>query len=177
MAAGNPQVIYQPQTIQTPPQNLLQDEIQRPRITQQNWRSAMVVYQLIPSSSNSPSGSCSRNSSTGATQNPNFQNYLSLLVIQEDVIINNLGSNQQQAFTNNIPSTTVTNNELLMAIFLFNLEEMIKVLLFSRAVLEKKPITAMYTNTKINGHAIKLILDSGLAGSIITKQLMDQLGH
>ncbi|KAG9293529.1 hypothetical protein G9A89_005532 [Geosiphon pyriformis] len=35
----------------------------------------------------------------------------------------------------------------------------------------------MYTNAKIDGHSIKLILDSGLAGSIITKQLMDQLSH
>ncbi|KAG9303530.1 hypothetical protein G9A89_018426 [Geosiphon pyriformis] len=35
---------------------------------------------------------------------------------------------------------------------------------------------AMYTNIKIDSHFIKLILDSGLAGSIITRQLIDQLG-
>ncbi|KAG9289667.1 hypothetical protein G9A89_014402 [Geosiphon pyriformis] len=35
----------------------------------------------------------------------------------------------------------------------------------------------MYTNVKVDGHSIKLILDSGSAGSIITQQLMDQLGH
>ncbi|KAG9285642.1 hypothetical protein G9A89_009282 [Geosiphon pyriformis] len=29
----------------------------------------------------------------------------------------------------------------------------------------------------VDGHSIKLILDSGLAGSIITQQLMNQLGH
>ncbi|KAG9305948.1 hypothetical protein G9A89_016601 [Geosiphon pyriformis] len=34
----------------------------------------------------------------------------------------------------------------------------------------------MYTNAKINGQLIKLILDSGSVGSIITYQLMDQLG-
>ncbi|KAG9289439.1 hypothetical protein G9A89_008000 [Geosiphon pyriformis] len=48
--------------------------------------------------------------------------------------------------------------------------------LFSRAVLEKKPITTMYTDAKVDGHSIKLILDSESADSIITQQLMDQLG-
>ncbi|KAG9304493.1 hypothetical protein G9A89_020057 [Geosiphon pyriformis] len=71
--------------------------------------------------------------------------------------------------------TTITNNELLAAIFPFELEKTTPVLLFSEATLDTKPITAMYTNVKVDGHAIKLILDSGLAGNIITKQLMDQL--
>ncbi|KAG9293964.1 hypothetical protein G9A89_019302 [Geosiphon pyriformis] len=106
-----------------------------------------------------------------------IQNYLSLLVTPENATTNNLGPSQQQALTNNILLTTVTNNELLMAIFLFNLEEMIKIPLFSGTALEEKPITAMYTDAKINDHAIKLILDSGSAGSIITRQLMDQLGR
>ncbi|KAG9305504.1 hypothetical protein G9A89_006474 [Geosiphon pyriformis] len=44
------------------------------------------------------------------------------------------------------------------------------------AALEEKPITAMYTDAKIDGHPIKFILNSGSAGSIITKQLMNQLG-
>ncbi|KAG9287488.1 hypothetical protein G9A89_023860 [Geosiphon pyriformis] len=148
----------------------------RPRITQ-NWRLAMVVHQLILSSSNSPSESCSWNSDTSAIQNPNSQNYLSLLVTPENATTNNLGSNQQQALTNNIPPATVTNDELLVAIFFFDLEEMIEILLFSRAALEEKPITTMYIDAKIDDHAIKLILDSGSAGSIITRQLMDQLGH
>ncbi|KAG9299087.1 hypothetical protein G9A89_020400 [Geosiphon pyriformis] len=34
----------------------------------------------------------------------------------------------------------------------------------------------MYTNIKVNNQFIKLILDNKLAGSIITQQLMDQLG-
>ncbi|KAG9299517.1 hypothetical protein G9A89_020688 [Geosiphon pyriformis] len=49
--------------------------------------------------------------------------------------------------------------------------------LFSGAALEEKLITTIYTDTKVDGHSIKLILDSGLAGSIITRQLIDQLGH
>ncbi|KAG9286443.1 hypothetical protein G9A89_014609 [Geosiphon pyriformis] len=77
--------------------------------------------------------------------------------------------------TNNIPPATVTNNKLLAAIFPFNLEKTIEILLFSRAILEEKPITTMYMDAKINDHAIKLILDSRSAGSIITKQLMNQL--
>ncbi|KAG9287753.1 hypothetical protein G9A89_004156 [Geosiphon pyriformis] len=48
--------------------------------------------------------------------------------------------------------------------------------LFNRAALKKKPITAIYTDAKVDGHSIKLILDNELAGSNITKQLMDQLG-
>ncbi|KAG9306648.1 hypothetical protein G9A89_004195 [Geosiphon pyriformis] len=49
-------------------------------------------------------------------------------------------------------------------------------LLFSGAALEEKLIMAMYTDAKINGHSIKLIFNSCLADSIITRQLMDQLG-
>ncbi|KAG9294588.1 hypothetical protein G9A89_008067 [Geosiphon pyriformis] len=39
-----------------------------------------------------------------------------------------------------------------------------------------KPITALYINARVREIDIKLILNSGSAGSIITKQLMDQLG-
>ncbi|KAG9303718.1 hypothetical protein G9A89_018615 [Geosiphon pyriformis] len=81
------------------------------------------------------------------------------------------------ALTNNIPPATITNNKILAAIFPFKLEETTTVPLFSRATLEEKPITVMYTDTKIDGHLIKLILDSESAGSIITRQLMDQLGR
>ncbi|KAG9286374.1 hypothetical protein G9A89_014540 [Geosiphon pyriformis] len=35
----------------------------------------------------------------------------------------------------------------------------------------------MYTDARVDGHPIKLILDSGSAGSIIIRQLMNQLGH
>ncbi|KAG9289701.1 hypothetical protein G9A89_014436 [Geosiphon pyriformis] len=45
------------------------------------------------------------------------------------------------------------------------------------AALEKKPITAMYTDVKVDGYLIKLILDSSSAGSIITQQLMNQLSY
>ncbi|KAG9307034.1 hypothetical protein G9A89_003085 [Geosiphon pyriformis] len=137
----------------------------------------MVVHQLIPSSSNPPSGLRSQNSGTSATQNPNFQNYLSLLVIPEDTTSNHSETNQQVILTSNISPVTVTNNESLAAIFLFELEEPFPLILFSGAALEEKPITAMYTDAKVDGHPIKLILDSSSADSIITKQLMNQLGH
>ncbi|KAG9289257.1 hypothetical protein G9A89_007502 [Geosiphon pyriformis] len=140
------QIIYQSQQpIQTPLQNSTQmtSENPRPRITQ-NWRLAMV------------------NPGTGSTQNPNSQNYLSLLVIPEDATTNNLESNPSQTtLTNNIPPAMETINSPL----------------FSGAALEEKPITMMYTNAKVDSHFIKLILDSGSAGSIITRQLMDQLGY
>ncbi|KAG9305496.1 hypothetical protein G9A89_006466 [Geosiphon pyriformis] len=120
----------------------------------------MVVHQLISSSSNSPSGSRSRNSGTGATQNPNFQNYLSLLVILEDTTNTNSGSNQQLTLTSNISPATVTEDESLAAIFSFEIEKPLGVFLFSGAAIEKKPIMVIYTDAKIDGHSIKLIFDS-----------------
>ncbi|KAG9299712.1 hypothetical protein G9A89_013072 [Geosiphon pyriformis] len=80
----------------------------------------------------------------------------------------------KQSLTN-IPPATVIEDESLAAIFLFKIEELTETPLFSGAVLKKKPITVMYTDAKIDGQSIKLILDSGSAGSIITRQLMDQL--
>ncbi|KAG9306990.1 hypothetical protein G9A89_000904 [Geosiphon pyriformis] len=122
-------------------------------------------------------GSQQWNSSTGYTQNPNSQNYLSLLVTPENAQPNNLETNQHPTLTSNIPPATITENESLDAIFLFELKKPSTMPLFSKAALEKKPITAIYTDAKVDGHSIKLILNSGSAGSIITKQLMDQLGR
>ncbi|KAG9286199.1 hypothetical protein G9A89_014185 [Geosiphon pyriformis] len=48
-------------------------------------------------------------------------------------------------------------------------------LIFSRTALKSKLITVMYTDVKVDSQFIKLILDSGLASSIITQQLMNQL--
>ncbi|KAG9289968.1 hypothetical protein G9A89_010274 [Geosiphon pyriformis] len=95
----------------------------------------------------------------------------------KDAQTNKLEFNQQQPLTSNIPPTTITNDKLLTAIFPFKLEESSNTPLFSSAALEEKLITAMYTDAKVDKHTIKLILDSGLAGSIITQQLMDQLDH
>ncbi|KAG9297008.1 hypothetical protein G9A89_008594 [Geosiphon pyriformis] len=111
-----------------------------------------------------------------ATQNPNSQNYLSLLVTPEDTIPSNPKTNPIQKLISNILPATVTENKTLAAIFPFEFKETTPVLLFSGAALEKKPITAIYTDAKVDSHSIKLILDSGSAGSIITRQLMDQLG-
>ncbi|KAG9299278.1 hypothetical protein G9A89_013926 [Geosiphon pyriformis] len=91
---------------------------------------------------------------------------------------NNSESNPLQTIlTNNIPPAMVTKNEFLAAIFPFELEETINSSLFNGTALEEKLITMMYTDVKVDNHSIKLILDSGSAGSIITRQLIDQLGH
>ncbi|KAG9296913.1 hypothetical protein G9A89_006868 [Geosiphon pyriformis] len=139
----------------------------RPRITQ-NWRLAIVVHQLIPNTTAQQSGSCQWNLGTSHTQNLNSQHYLSFLVTSEDTISNNSGPNQQQTLTSNIPPATISNDKSLAAIFFFKLEEATPVPLFSGATLDTKPITAMYIDAKVDSHFIKLILDSGLAGSIIT---------
>ncbi|KAG9286289.1 hypothetical protein G9A89_014275 [Geosiphon pyriformis] len=172
-----PQVIYQPQQIQILPQNLSQNRTQRLKLTQQSWKSSIVVHQLIPSFSNQSTRPCSQNSETRHAQNPNSQHYLSLLVTPENAQPNNLETNQQPTLISNIPLATITKNKSLDAIFSFELKELLVTPLFSGAALKKKPITAMYTDAKVDGHLIKLILDSRSAGSIITRQLMDQLGH
>ncbi|KAG9302794.1 hypothetical protein G9A89_009571, partial [Geosiphon pyriformis] len=103
-------------------------------------------------------------------------NYLSLLVTLKDALSNTWEPNQKQPLTN-IPLATVIENESLAAIFPFEIKELTETLLFSRATLEEKSIMAMYTDAKIDGQFIKLILDSGSTGSIIIRQLIDQLGH
>ncbi|KAG9303832.1 hypothetical protein G9A89_018729 [Geosiphon pyriformis] len=116
------------------------------------------------------------NSGARNSQNPNSQNYLSFLVTSEDTSPSNQKPTQKQTHTSNILPATVTNNKSLNAIFPFELKEPSTTPLFSGAALEEKPNTIMYTDAKIDGHHIKLILDSGSAGSIITRQFMDQLG-
>ncbi|KAG9296594.1 hypothetical protein G9A89_015186 [Geosiphon pyriformis] len=74
-----------------------------------------------------------------------------------------------------IPPAVATEDSSLAAIFPFKLEE--NEAMFSGAALdEKRPITAMYTEATVNNTPIKLILDSGSAGSIVTLQLVNQLG-
>ncbi|KAG9293760.1 hypothetical protein G9A89_019097 [Geosiphon pyriformis] len=172
-----PQIIYQPQPIQTPPQNPAQMTSDNPqsRVTQ-NWRLAIVVYQPIPHLLDLLSRSRTRNLDTSRVQNPNSQHYLSLLVTPENATSNNTESNQHVS-TNTISPATISSNESLAAIFPFELEENTPITLFSRAALEEKPITAMYMDARVDGHPIKLILDSRSAGSIITQQLMDQLSR
>ncbi|KAG9294870.1 hypothetical protein G9A89_003210 [Geosiphon pyriformis] len=163
-----PQIIYQPQQIQTLSQNLPPNRTQRPRMTQQSSRSAIVVHQLILSSSQQPSELCQQNSSTSQLQNLNFQNYLSFLVIPEDASANNLAFAQKQPLISNIPSATITENEFLAAIFPFEFKETTAMLLFSGATLKAKLIIAMYTDAKVEGQFIKLILDSTASARIIT---------
>ncbi|KAG9298362.1 hypothetical protein G9A89_003179 [Geosiphon pyriformis] len=78
----------------------------------------------------------------------------------------------------NISLATITEDTTLAAIFSFNIDNLNTHSLFSGAAINQdKPIMALYTDARVGGIDIKLILDSGSAGSIITKQLIDQLGH
>ncbi|KAG9300072.1 hypothetical protein G9A89_018349 [Geosiphon pyriformis] len=121
---------------------------------------SIIFHQPIFSSLAQQSGFCQQNSGTSHAQNLNSQNYLSLLVTSEGIPSNKPESNQKQPLTSNILPATISNNEFLAAIFPFKLEEIIPVLLFSRTILDTKPITTMYTNMKVDGYAIKLILDT-----------------
>ncbi|KAG9287463.1 hypothetical protein G9A89_023835 [Geosiphon pyriformis] len=96
---------------------------------------------------------------------------------EKDTTSHKLKIKQKQPFTNNILSAIIIEDKSLAAIFPFEFKKPVEMLLFSKATLELKPITAIYTNAKIDEQYIKLILDSRLAGSIITRQLMNQLDH
>ncbi|KAG9304249.1 hypothetical protein G9A89_019811 [Geosiphon pyriformis] len=75
-----------------------------------------------------------------------------------------------------IPSAQIAQNANLSDIFSFEFEANESPFLLSNAAVnEQKAITAMYTEATVKGKPICLILDSGLAGSIITYQLMQQL--
>ncbi|KAG9289162.1 hypothetical protein G9A89_022471 [Geosiphon pyriformis] len=79
---------------------------------------------------------------------------------------------------NNIPPATITENTTLAAIFSFDIDNLNTHSFFSGAAInQNKPIKALYTDVRVGEINIKLILDSGSAGSIIMKQLIDQLGH
>ncbi|KAG9300339.1 hypothetical protein G9A89_011412 [Geosiphon pyriformis] len=120
---------------------------------------------------------------TSQQTNPNYQNYQqTYLNILENLIIGNNDSrniNITENFSNKlsqtIPSAVATKDSSLVAIFPFELEE--NEAMFNEAALDEKcPITAMYMEATVNNTPIKLILDSGSIGSIITLQLVNQLG-
>ncbi|KAG9290586.1 hypothetical protein G9A89_020956 [Geosiphon pyriformis] len=70
----------------------------------------------------------------------------------------------------------IAENANLSDIFPFEFEANESPFLLSNVATNKqKAITAMYTEAEVKGKAIRLILDSGSTGSIITYQLMQQL--
>ncbi|KAG9302857.1 hypothetical protein G9A89_022273 [Geosiphon pyriformis] len=79
---------------------------------------------------------------------------------------------------NTIPPVQIAQNANLLDIFLFEFEANKSPFLFSNtAVNKQKAITAIYTKTKVKEKPIQLILDSKLARTIITYQLMQQLNQ
>ncbi|KAG9302433.1 hypothetical protein G9A89_011483 [Geosiphon pyriformis] len=87
----------------------------------------------------------------------------------------NQTKNSSNKLNQTIPPAVATEDSSLAAIFPFELKE--NKTMFSGAALdEKRPITAMYMEATVNNTPIKLILDSGSAGSIIMLQLVNQLG-
>ncbi|KAG9307168.1 hypothetical protein G9A89_016996 [Geosiphon pyriformis] len=119
---------------------------------------------------------------TNQQTNPNYQNYQqTYLNIPENLIIGNNDDrniNRTKNFSKlsqTIPPAVATEDSSLTAIFPFELKE--NEAMFSEAALdEKRPITAMYMEATVNNTPIKLILDSRFAGSIVTLQLVNQLG-
>ncbi|KAG9287377.1 hypothetical protein G9A89_023749 [Geosiphon pyriformis] len=84
---------------------------------------------------------------------------------------------QNSSYTSTtIPPARIAENANLSDIFSFEFEANKSLFLLSNAAAnEQKAIMAMYTEAEVKGKTIRLILDSGSAGSIITYQLMQQL--
>ncbi|KAG9300830.1 hypothetical protein G9A89_004460 [Geosiphon pyriformis] len=83
---------------------------------------------------------------------------------------------RSNSFNHTIPPAQIAQNANLSDIFPFEFEaNESSFLLSNAAVNEQKAITVMYIEATVEGKSIRLILDSGLAGSIITYQLMQQL--
>ncbi|KAG9304204.1 hypothetical protein G9A89_019766 [Geosiphon pyriformis] len=77
----------------------------------------------------------------------------------------------------NILPATITEDTILAAIFSFDINNLNTHSLFSGAAInQNKPIMVLYTDIRVGGIDIKLILNNRSASSIITKQLMNQLG-
>ncbi|KAG9294256.1 hypothetical protein G9A89_021615 [Geosiphon pyriformis] len=172
---------------QPPPQNYYQP----PPITQ-----AISHYQTSPYSpsrlrvqtNSGPSQPISRGpaqSQPTPTGYPNQASYLGLMEDQDfDKFtpvkggnIERISQSSKQTKSNILPAT-ITEDTTLAAIFSFDIDNLNTHSLFSEAVINQdKPIMALYTDARVGKIDIKLILDSGSAGSIITKQLMDQLGR
>ncbi|KAG9288316.1 hypothetical protein G9A89_021347 [Geosiphon pyriformis] len=75
-----------------------------------------------------------------------------------------------------LPLARIAENANLSDIFLFEFEANESPFLFSNtAANEQKAIMTMYTEAEVKGKTIRLILNSGSTGSIITYQLIQQL--
>ncbi|KAG9305315.1 hypothetical protein G9A89_007810 [Geosiphon pyriformis] len=132
---------------------------QQPMIANLNWR---------PETQNQPMWNqnvlVQRNPNHAGTNqqtNPNYQNYQqTYLNIPENLIIGNNNSkniNRTKNFSKLSQTIPPAENKTM----------------FSGAALDKKrPITAMYMEATVNNTPIKLILDSGSAGSIVMLQLL-----
>ncbi|KAG9302403.1 hypothetical protein G9A89_011453 [Geosiphon pyriformis] len=104
---------------------------------------------------------------------PEEQNFQQTALFEGEV-----AAPRQNPSTNNqtIPPAKIAENTNLSDIFPFEFEANESPFLLSNAAVnEQKAITAMYTEAEVEGKQIRLILDSGSAGSIITYQLMQQL--
>ncbi|KAG9303255.1 hypothetical protein G9A89_013581 [Geosiphon pyriformis] len=163
-------------------------DLQAAVINTRDFEAAELKANYIQTSSNTESLFKSRSISTHLSANDAAAN-LSTTSISNSNLSAAATSNLSITATSNLSTPTNSNTatnytskrnpwtENDTAKLKIGNEETINTSLFSKAALEEKPITAMYTDVKVDGHSIKLILDSSLTGSIITKQLMDQLDY
>ncbi|KAG9305508.1 hypothetical protein G9A89_006478 [Geosiphon pyriformis] len=83
---------------------------------------------------------------------------------------------RQNPSNNTISPARIAQNANFLDIFSFKFEANESPFLLSNVTVNKqKAITVMYIEAKVEGKPIRLILDNGSAGSIITYQLMQQL--
>ncbi|KAG9298966.1 hypothetical protein G9A89_020279 [Geosiphon pyriformis] len=146
-----------------------------PQLMQQQYQQSLPI-QINPNNQLVPQNS--------GQQRPNhYHTQPSYLTIPEESNFQQtaLSENEVAALRSNpsnhtIPPAQIAQNANLSDIFLFEFGANESPFLLSNAVVnEQKAITAMYTEATVKGKPIRLILDSGSAGSIITYQLMQQL--
>ncbi|KAG9286200.1 hypothetical protein G9A89_014186 [Geosiphon pyriformis] len=143
------------------PQNQLSLYAQQVPYTQtplQNYYQPLPMTQAIPHYQTSPY-SPSRSRWTVST-NPSWF----------CLILTNTNWIPESSFLScNIPPATITEDTTLATIFLFDINNLNTHSLFSEAAINQdKPITVLYTNARVGGIDIKLILDSRLAVDHVT---------
>ena len=149
-------VPQQPRTYQTMSRPQIQNPTQPPRIQYPNNNTALIPWNQ------------------NQTRYPDQPTYVAIPEDQDFLEPTSLEGKNVAEVPN--PSTNITiPEETLAEIFPFEIEEE-PALMITTVLDESQPITALYTKAKVNNQEIKLILDSGSAGSLITQQLMKQLG-
>ncbi|KAG9285019.1 hypothetical protein G9A89_009829 [Geosiphon pyriformis] len=117
-------------------------------ITANNWDNTRTI-QVIPYFLKDTANSCCGNKKCESATTVVNKVTLDLLVTSENAA-SSKPETKQKPLTSNIPLAASIEDKSLAAIFPFELEGITLIPLFSGAILDTKPITAMYTDAKVD---------------------------